>query len=100
LGRSYYIGPTVSVYGTITTDGVHPISNYTIDSGFPYQLVAEQQGGEQNQQLFFRATGLADTLHTLVITNEMDNGFLFLDYIHVNFVDVGGLVPPLALHTE
>jgi hypothetical protein len=74
-----YIGTSISVYGTITQifTGAPPISNYTIDSGVPYQFAAQQQKEIQYDQLFFRATGLSFGLpHTLVITNVADNDVL------------------------
>lgn len=92
-----YIGTSISVYGTITHTGLgaQPISNYTIDSGVPYQFAAPQlQGEDQHQQLFFRATGLAlgGPPHTLVITNVADNDYLYLDYFQV-LVEPGGPNP-------
>lgn len=60
-----------------------PVSNYTIDSSVPYQFNATQTAEDQHQQLFFRATGLVLGQHTLVITNELENDVLTLDYLEV-----------------
>jgi hypothetical protein len=84
------IGTSISVYGTITPTGAQPISNYTIDSGVPYQFAAQQLTKIQYQQLFFYATGLASgLLHTLVITNVANNGYLSLDYFQIESPDPG-----------
>ena len=80
-----YIGTGVSVYGTIghTGFGYAPVSNYTIDSGVPYQFNATQTAQDQHQSLFFRATGLGLGQHTLGITNVLQNDVLTLDYLEV-----------------
>lgn len=80
-----FTGTGVSVYGTIgpTGFGHAPVSNYTIDSGVPYQFNATQTAEDRHQQLFFRATGLGLGKHTLAIANELENDVLTLDYLEV-----------------
>ncbi|EDR01338.1 uncharacterized protein LACBIDRAFT_333367 [Laccaria bicolor S238N-H82] len=80
-----FTGTGVTVYGSIIvwTGLLPPVSNYTIDSGMPYQFIATQMEESQHQQLFFRATGLSLGQHTLMITNELVDGLLELDYLEV-----------------
>ncbi|EDR01286.1 uncharacterized protein LACBIDRAFT_333366 [Laccaria bicolor S238N-H82] len=97
-----FTGTSISVYGQIPRQTYlnfpNPVLNYTIDFGVPYQFIAISGREDMNQQLFFRATGLSLGEHTLVITNEVNDDLLILDYLEVG--TSGGGTHFLKLHGD
>lgn len=79
-------GITVAVYGTIGSKNANfsdPQSAYSIDNGPPHIFRPNQTDLPHYTAKFFQSGLLSNTEHTLVVTNLVNYGLLYLDYIVV-----------------
>jgi hypothetical protein len=77
-------GTSVAVFGTITSLSVSPInpaSTYRIDGSEHATFSPTEDNSIHYRQQFFSSPPLASGSHTLVITFNVNDGYLFLDYI-------------------
>ncbi|KAF8151006.1 hypothetical protein B0H34DRAFT_158959 [Crassisporium funariophilum] len=79
-----FYGTNVSAWGTIGITGPAAITMYSIDQGVAATFTGVHiPATTQYQKQFFQSEQLSPATHTLVITNLIEDGVLFLDYILV-----------------
>jgi len=79
----HFSGTSVAVFGTISARNPAPVSSYQIDGGSKTTFTALVPKSIQYRQEFFQSAVLSPGRHTLLMTNQMDNGWLWLDYFEV-----------------
>jgi hypothetical protein len=83
---SILTGITVAVYGTIGGKNANfsvPQSTYSIDNGPPNIFKPNQTDAPHYAAKFYQSGLLSNSEHTLVVTNLVNYGLLYLDYIVV-----------------
>ncbi|EAU87906.1 hypothetical protein CC1G_01553 [Coprinopsis cinerea okayama7 len=92
--RVTFEGTSIQVYGLISPSGTGevPISNYAIDNLPTVMYTAAPNSQTQSQVLFFDSGPLSPGTHTLIVSNQREGAFFWLD----SFVITPNPAPPPA----
>lgn len=76
------VGTSVAVYGTVETSSRSgpPKSTYCLDDG-PIITFNVTPSDNVQHVMYFNATSLSETEHTLVVTSAADSATFWVDYI-------------------
>ncbi|KAF8148381.1 hypothetical protein B0H34DRAFT_811912 [Crassisporium funariophilum] len=92
-----FVGSSVAVYGTIgSNDFPAAVSSYSIDGGPSKTYTARATTIKIFTELFFQSATLGAGQHTLVITNEIQDDFYWLDFLLITPVIDTVVNPPAA----
>ncbi|CAA7271271.1 unnamed protein product [Cyclocybe aegerita] len=95
-----FTGRGISVWGTLGHAGLGhtPLSTYILDSSPPKKYRGALHGSLQFRQKFFEVSGLAPGPHSLSVTNDVENAYLYLDFVLITPID--SLTPPMLNHVR
>ncbi|KAF9523354.1 hypothetical protein CPB83DRAFT_691922 [Crepidotus variabilis] len=83
-----FTGTKIGIYGTIASKKQpeqkhNPESTYKVDDGPEIKFTGKLGENVAFKQLFFQSDDLSAGKHTLTITNQVDDGFLYIDYLEI-----------------